>query len=378
MSPKTTREMSLENDLKLEIRQNKEYISSLLEQNEHLNSMLESLKKRQAKDELIIPSLRAKMKKYYDLYHSQVESMKQMEEENKQYKEEVWSMREDLKQMETELVALKEKASGNKDENLVQENNSLVLKVESLNKKIEQLEQEVKSVKQSKEHVHARSRVSSVANSNSTFLKENIHSDNGFNETNLLLQQTDEYMKRPEEKEEEKDLIDDLEKVLRTYQRKFDEEDAKKKRIDETFKLFERIKTRMMDKEESPTRINETPVKLNNLERKIESISETLSKLVEKRETRPKKPCMASTIKRYPKLDLDDVSVNDSQMDVLGHRKGSEAEQTQVKHNIIERNVSNATSRTLNSVRTGMDTLNKICAEFEGREVNIDELVENH
>ena len=56
--------------------------------------------------------------------------------------------------------------------------------------------------------------------------------------------------------------------------------------------------------------------------------------------------------------------------------------------------MSNATSRTLNSVRTGldeinskndqipqdadMDTLNKICAEYEGREVNIDELVENH
>ena len=373
--------MSLENDLKLEIKQNKEYISSLLEQNEHLNSMLESLKKRQAKEELIIPSLRAKMKKYYDLYHSQVASMKQMEEENKHYKEEVWSMREDVKQMEEELSALKEKAHGNKDEYLVQENNVLLTKVDALNKKIEQLEQEVKNVKQSKEQVYARSRVSSVANSNSTFLKENIHSDSDFNDTNLLFKQADEYMKGPVEKEEEKDLIDDLEKVLRTYQKKFDEEDAKKKRIDETFELFERIKKRMMNKGESPTRIIETPVKLNNLERKIESISETLSKLVEKKETKPKRPYLASTIKRYPKLDLDDVSVNESQMDVLGHRRSSEAEQTQVKHNIIERNVSNATSRTLNSVRTGldnMDTLNKLCAEYEGREVNIDELVENH
>lgn len=376
--------MSLENDLKLEIKQNKEYISSLLEQNEHLNSMLESLKKRQAKEELIIPSLRAKMKKYYDLYHSQVASMKQMEEENKHYKEEVWSMREDVKQMEEELSALKEKAHDNKDEYLVQENNVLLTKVDALNKKIEQLEQEVKNVKQSKEQVYARSRVSSVANSNSTFFKENIHSDSDFNDTNLLFKQADEYMKGPIEKEEEKDLIDDLEKVLRTYQKKFDEEDAKKKRINETFELFERIKKRMMNKGESPTRIIETPVKLNNLERKIESISETLSKLVEKKETKPKRPYLASTIKRYPKLDLDDVSVNESQMDVLGHRRSSEAEQTQVKHNIIERNVSNATSRTLNSVRTGldnidnMDTLNKLCAEYEGREVNIDELVENH
>lgn len=376
--------MSLENDLKLEIKQNKEYISSLLEQNEHLNSMLESLKKRQAKEELIIPSLRAKMKKYYDLYHSQVASMKQMEEENKHYKEEVWSMREDVKQMEEELSALKEKAHGNKDEYLVQENNVLLTKVDALNKKIEQLEQEVKNVKQSKEQVYARSRVSSVANSNSTFFKENIHSDSDFNDTNLLFKQADEYMKGPIEKEEEKDLIDDLEKVLRTYQKKFDEEDAKKKRINETFELFERIKKRMMNKGESPTRIIETPVKLNNLERKIESISETLSKLVEKKETKPKRPYLASTIKRYPKLDLDDVSVNESQMDVLGHRRSSEAEQTQVKHNIIERNVSNATSRTLNSVRTGldnidnMDTLNKLCAEYEGREVNIDEIVENH
>ena len=371
----------MEKDLKLEIKQNKEYISSLLEQNEHLNSMLESLKKRQAKEELIIPSLRAKMKKYYDLYHSQVASMKQMEEENKHYKEEVWSMREDVKQMEEELSALKEKAHDNKDEYLVQENNVLLTKVDALNKKIEQLEQEVKNVKQSKEQVYARSRVSSVANSNSTFLKENIHSDSDFNDTNLLFKQADEYMKGPVEKEEEKDLIDDLEKVLRTYQKKFDEEDAKKKRIDETFELFERIKKRMMNKGESPTRIIETPVKLNNLERKIESISETLSKLVEKKETKPKRPYLASTIKRYPKLDLDDVSVNESQMDVLGHRRSSEVEQTQVKHNIIERNVSNATSRTLNSVRTGldnMDTLNKLCAEYEGREVNIDELVENH
>ncbi|KAL6936877.1 hypothetical protein ACO0OL_001428 [Hanseniaspora opuntiae] len=351
--------MSLENDLKLEIKQNKEYISSLLEQNEHLNSMLESLKKRQAKEELIIPSLRAKMKKYYDLYHSQVASMKQMEEENKHYKEEVWSMRED------------KRLSDNKDEYLVQENNVLVTKVDALNKKIEQLEQEVKNVKQSKEQVYTRSRVSSVANSNNS----------DYNDTNLLFKQADEYMKGPIEKEEEKDLIDDLEKVLRTYQKKFDEEDAKKKRINETFELFERIKKRMMNKSESPTRIIETPVKLNNLERKIESISETLSKLVEKKETKPKRPYLASTIKRYPKLDLDDVSVNESQMDVLGHRRSSEVEQTQVKHNIIERNVSNATSRTLNSVRTGldnMDTLNKLCAEYEGREVNIDELVENH
>lgn len=44
----------------------------------------------------------------------------------------------------------------------------------------------------------------------------------------------------------------------------------------------------MMNKGESPTRIIETPVKLNNLERKIESISETLSKLVEKKKRSPR------------------------------------------------------------------------------------------
>ncbi|SGZ41657.1 uncharacterized protein HGUI_03858 [Hanseniaspora guilliermondii] len=377
--------MSLENDLKLEIKQNKEYINNLLEQNEHLNNMLESLQKRQAKDELIIPSLRAKMKKYYDLYHGQLESMKQMEEENKHYREEVWNMREEVKQMEVEISTLRNKDNDDKTEPLVQENNVLIFKIDALNKKIEQLEEEVKNERQFKERDNPHRRVSSVTNCNSTFLKDNNHSDNEFNDTNLLLKQADDIIRGPMDKEEEKDLIDDLERVLRTYQRKFDEEDAKKKKIDQTFKLFERIKERMMNKEETPKRDTvETPMKLNNLERKIESISETLARLVEKKETKSKKPYMASTIKRYPKLDLDDVSVNESQMDVLGQRRSSEIEQTQVKQNImdnIERNVSNATSRTLNSVRNGldnMDTLNKICAEFEGREVNIDEIVDNH
>lgn len=180
----------------------------------------------------------------------------------------------------------------------------------------------------------------------------------------------------------------------------------KKKRIDDTFKLFEKIKQRMVS-DEQKVKVQEkkevredleTPLKLNKLEEQVETITETLNKLIVKKESKPKKTVHPSLIKRYPRLDLDDVSVNESQIDVLGQRRSSSIDQTQVKHNIFNdnvlRNVSNATSRTLNSVRTGldeinskndqipqdadMDTLNKICAEYEGREVNIDELVDNH
>ena len=419
--------MSLENDLKLEIKQNKDYINSLIEENEHLKDVINAFKKKQSKEELIIPSLRSKMKKYYDLYNIQVKKLKTLESENKEYKSEVWTLREELKSLEAkhefeiqeklrqlrlETESLKAKIdenNQNKDDSYLEvEKQQLLDKINSLNLKIQQLENEMVVIKETHKAPNAREsasrRVSSISNYNSSLLKDSSHISNDFNDTNLLFKQADDYIKKPaianDITEKETDLIDDLENVLKTYQKKFDEEDAKKKRIDDTFKLFEKIKERMVESnEKKEVKIDvETPTKLNKLEEQLQTITETLNKLMVKKEPKVKKTVHPSIIKRYPRLDLDDVSVNESQIDVLGERRSSEIEQTQVKHNIfndnILRNVSNATSRTLNSVRTGldeinlkneevskdpeMDTLNKIYDDFEGREVNIDEIVEKY
>lgn len=424
--------MSLENDLKLEIKQNKEYINNLLKENQHLNDLINAFKKRQSKEESIIPSLRAKMKKYYDLYNIQVEKLNSLEKENKEYKEDVWRMRDELKVLEekheleieeklkhlrVETDILKNKINSNNEGNekhLKIENEQLMEKIETLNNKILELENEICIIKESHKTNDTKShngrRVSSISSYNNTFLKDSSHISNDFNDTNLLFKQADSYIKKPiipnTVSDKEIDLIDDLENVLKSYEKKFEEEDAKKKRIDDTFKLFEKIKQRMVS-DEQKVKVQEkkevredleTPLKLNKLEEQVETITETLNKLIVKKESKPKKTVHPSLIKRYPRLDLDDVSVNESQIDVLGQRRSSSIDQTQVKHNIFNdnvlRNVSNATSRTLNSVRTGldeinskndqipqdadMDTLNKICAEYEGREVNIDELVDNH
>jgi len=372
------------------------------------------------------------MKKYYDLYNIQVEKLNSLEKENKEYKEDVWRMRDELKVLEekheleieeklkhlrVETDILKNKINSNNEGNekhLKIENEQLMEKIETLNNKILELENEICIIKESHKTNDTKShngrRVSSISSYNNTFLKDSSHISNDFNDTNLLFKQADSYIKKPiipnTVIDKEIDLIDDLENVLKSYEKKFEEEDAKKKRIDDTFKLFEKIKQRMVS-DEQKVKVQEkkevredleTPLKLNKLEEKVETITETLNKLIVKKESKPKKTVHPSLIKRYPRLDLDDVSVNESQIDVLGQRRSSSIDQTQVKHNIFNdnvlRNVSNATSRTLNSVRTGldeinskndqipqdadMDTLNKICAEYEGREVNIDELVENH
>ncbi|OBA27968.1 hypothetical protein HANVADRAFT_61727 [Hanseniaspora valbyensis NRRL Y-1626] len=209
-------------------------------------------------------------------------------------------------------------------------------------------------------------------------------------------------------KKESESEIEELEQVLQKYKSRFDAEDAKKKRFQEVFTLFDVVKTRLSSELLNTTdnrneiKVENTPkelkkdidlAKYEQLESKIEQISKNLESLMQQKtraspKQRSKSEISNNNNRRYSTLDkgrkidlesnrnslkvnFDDVSIDESQIDIL-HRNVGETTQrkysleTRYEDNhsnnnnkVISRNSSNGSSRTLKTAGSDAVMSNK-------------------
>lgn len=215
-------------------------------------------------------------------------------------------------------------------------------------------------------------------------------------------------------KKESESEIEELEQVLQKYKSRFDAEDAKKKRVQEVFTLFDVVKTRLSSELLNTTdnrneiKVENTPkelkkdidlAKYEQLESKIEQISKNLESLMQQKTRASPKQRSKSEIsnnnnnnRRYstldksrkmdivesnrnsPKVNFDDVSIDESQIDIL-HRNVGETTQRKYSlenryeynhsnninnnNKVISRNSSNGSSRTLKTASSDAVMSNK-------------------
>ncbi|KAL6928824.1 hypothetical protein ACO0SA_002154 [Hanseniaspora valbyensis] len=211
------------------------------------------------------------------------------------------------------------------------------------------------------------------------------------------------------DKKESESEIEELEQVLQKYKSRFDAEDAKKKRVQEVFTLFDVVKTRLSSElldttdnrnelkvEQSPKELKKDIdlTKYEQLESKIEQISKNLETLMQQKTRASPKQRSKSEInnnnnnRRYstldksrktdletnrnsPKVNFDDVSIDESQIDIL-HRNVGETTQRKYSlenryednaninnNKVISRNSSNGSSRTLKTASSDAVMTNK-------------------
>lgn len=220
-----------------------------------------------------------------------------------------------------------------------------------------------------------------VANKKVARLSKHGHEhDRLFLQNDLLNQPTSLFSSTSDAKpnaKEEPD-IEELEKVLQKYKSRFDEEDAKKKRVEDIFTLFDVVKRRLSseiiyenDSEQKSGLGNRAAAqtvpnseKYEQLENKIDQISNNLKSLMQqknrvapsqkfvnnnrKSSSDQKKKSFSSSQVNTPKLNLNDVSLDESQIDILHRNVGETTQKKYTLGNYQEHSVGSKQTITSN------------------------------
>ncbi|XBW36973.1 hypothetical protein QEN19_002553 [Hanseniaspora menglaensis] len=435
--------MSAESDLKQEVKENEQYIATLLAKNDQQIDRLRYMEEFSSTQSMIIEGLKKKVVKYTKLYSDIKSKIDILEEENKRNMEEVWQLRGDNELLKQKFELQKEKHENDlihpdSFKTLQLENNDLKVKlqqqIDSQNENVSNnsssrdilVSEEIAALK-NEINILKNQLSSQVINSGSSNIDKD--EDNSFasfaspqDDTNFLISAANhprspinrklrnlnsninihpiaasEQIVSPSKPIETKVIvenlteIDELEKVLQKYKSRFDEEDAKKKKVQEVFTLFDIVKKRLSsellhldnEKEQNASEVSKLkPEPLKNkkydqLETRVEQISRNLENLMQQK-SRTSSICgsfvktKASPTSKFqqspnhftktsPKVDFNNVSLDESQVDIL-HRNVAETTQKRysldqiatdnIGSRVVSRNSSNGSSRTLKTTNS--------------------------